>query len=183
MSKKTLSLIISLVIICAALLYVALSSDYKKAPIKTQTSATPVPSAMPNLASLSIVQNTTNQQTLDVVINAKTKEISAVQLEMQFNPQQLRVNNVQPGSFFKDPVIFLNTVDSKNGRISFALGMQPNGTPAPKGKGTVATLNFTPLSPGQTTSIGFLSSSLVTALGYNTSILEQPVPPYTFQLK
>ena len=100
--------------------------------------------------------------------------MTAVQLEVAYDPKAVSNVRVTQGAFFTNPVVLLNANDTTTGRISFALGIAPAQEPV-NGKGTVATISFTP-NPAATatqTEIQLLPKSLVSARGIAASVLKQ----------
>lgn len=179
MSKKTLALIISLVVLTAVLLVIALSTKEQKTT--TNTPATPQASPTPPAQSvltmtpgtLNLATDAAGTQTVNVEIATGENQVTAVQLEMAFDPQVIKNLRVQQGTFFDSPTILLNNVDTTTGRVSYALGIAPAQDPK-SGNGTVATITFTvtPAAGVNETSLTLLSKSLVTARGISASVLK-----------
>ncbi len=177
MSKRTLFLIFALFIIAFVLSLVAL---YQPSAVKTNQTATapkePVAQTIlsfgePSIATSSSV--TSLNYFLPINISTGKNKVTAVQLEIQYDPKILTNVAIVPGSFFPNPDVFLNQIDSKTGRISYAfgVGLTEQGI---VGQGTVATLNFS-VNAGtvEQTAILFLPKTLVTAQGVSTSVLKQ----------
>ncbi len=176
MSKRTLFLIFALFIITAVLLALALytPSSPKPAPIviapKESVEQTVLSFGEPVATSSSL---TTLSYSIPVNITTGKNKVTAVQLELQFDPKVLANVVVAPGSFFKNPTELLNQIDTKTGRISYAfgIGLTDQGV---MGKGVVATLTFAALAgTPQQTSIFFLPKTLVTAQNTTASVLKQ----------
>lgn len=110
---------------------------------------------------------------LPINITTGNNKVTAVQLEMQYDPNLLTNVSVTPGVFFQNPEILLNQVDAKTGRITYAFGIGPTGQGV-VGTGTVATLNFS-VNAGvsEKTAIIFLPKTLVTAEGVSESVLKE----------
>ena len=173
MSKKTLALIAALTIVCALLVYAALVGQKKSTPPPSPT-PTPTPSAAKTVLMLS--QATASPTTVDVLIDANGNNVTAVQLELRYNPQAVAITAVRPGNFFTSSITFITTIDNKTGRVTYALGIPPNGNAA-VGKGTVAHVMYARVgTPGQTTTLSLLPRSLVTALGEKESVLKSASP-------
>jgi hypothetical protein len=176
MSKKTLALIVSLVLLTVALLAVALST---KQPTTTpdgvgEPTVTPTPPAHTVLnltpATLTAVAGTNQVQ---VQIDTDDNQVTAVQLEIAYDPKVLSNVRVTQGTFFQNPVVLLNANDTTTGRISYAIGIAP-AQEAMNGTGTVATISFAP-NPTATvteTQLELLPKSLVTARGITASVLK-----------
>ncbi len=176
MSKKTLALISGLIVV--TILFVALAvTQNKKASVKQTVLANPTPTPFaqsvltlsPNPATL-----TNGAGTVNVMLSTAMNEVTAVQLELQYDPKVITNVKVTPGSFFTNPLIFpFNKTDAVNGRVSYSIGIQPSQN-ALKGEGTVATISFSKV-PGTTageTQLTLLPKSLVSARGVEQSVLK-----------
>jgi len=184
MSNRTLLLIALLVIITTGLVLIALNSPYSPpVPPSTLTIAPktslPVEQTVlsfdePFMADGSGAQNPV--YSLPLVIDTGKNAVTAVQVELGFDPEVLVNVTVNPGSFFNNPIVLLNDVDKTTGKISYAIGISPqdNGI---RGGGVVATINFQnrAASP-EATSITFLPKTLVTAEGVPQSVLKTTTP-------
>lgn len=177
MSKRTLFLIFALFIITFVLLMMAL---YQPAVPKTTQTVTvpkePVAQTIlsfgnPSIATSSSVS--TLNYSLPINISTGNNKVTAVQLEMQYDPAVLTNVSVTPGVFFKNQEILLNQIDVKTGRITYAfgIGLADQGV---IGKAVIATLSFE-VKKGveEKTAILFLPKTLVTAQGVSTSVLKQ----------
>lgn len=171
MSKRTLALIIILVVITGVL--VALAVTPEKKPVTPSIIPTPTPAAQTALAfSPNPLTIASPSATVDVLVDTQTNPVTAVQLELSYDPKVITSVDVQPGSFFTNPAELLKTIDTKEGKISYALGILPSDNPK-KGQGVVATITFrTSLAAGQATQISFLPKTLVTASGIASSVLK-----------
>ena len=179
MSKKTLALIVSLVILTAALLIIALRTNNQQpqTPGEETAQATPTPPAesvltiTPDVIDLSA--GATGQQTVNVAIDTGTNQVTAVQLELGYDPSVIRNVTVTPGTFFTSPTVLINNNDTEEGRVSYALGIAPTQDPR-SGSGTVATISFTveANATDTETEITLLPRSLVTARGVGPSVLK-----------
>ena len=173
-SRKTLALISSLIIVLVALFVLSMSAPSQKTPTTT-TQPTPTPVAQtvirltPNPVSL-----TQNQGTIEVTMDTAENEVTAVQLEILYDPAVLSNVSIQAGTFFTSPVPLLNTIDKNQGRISYALAITPAQAPL-KGSGTVATIAFTknPATTATQTELQLLPRTLVAAKGVGPSVLKK----------
>ncbi len=94
-----------------------------------------------------------------VAVDTKDK-IRGVDLEVSYDPNMIGSIQVDPGGFFGNANVTANTVDAKNGRISY--GLQEDT--AISGMGTVAIISFTQLktaSGGAQTSLSYLPETKV----------------------
>lgn len=177
MSKRTLFLIFVLFVIASVLLAVAL---YKPSPQKPSFVQTIIPKESPVQTALSFgslavaISSSVSNLTYSVPINIITQKnkVTAVQLELQYDPLVLTNVAVSPGPFFKNPNVLLNRIDTKTGRISYAFGTGLTDVGI-AGQGIVATLTFSAKTkiPAKTAII-FLPKTLVTAQGVNESVLK-----------
>lgn len=183
MSKRTLTLIIGLFAITALLIYAAISIRPSSVPQNPPTTTTiiqtpslpPTPvhtvlSMVPN--PIAINPSSTTPTKIDVVIDSQDNKITAVQLELVYDPKVLTITDLTPGPFFKNPLVLLKQIDKPLGRITYAVAVQPTATPL-AGTGIAASILITP-KPGftQQTTIQFLPKTLVTAEGAVESVLK-----------
>lgn len=164
MSKRTLFLIFALFVITLVLLMMAIYQ-----PTAPKTIPTPIvkePVAQTTLSfGAPIIATTSSAFTLNyfLPINISTgkNRVTAVQLELQYDPAVLTNVAVVPDSFFANPNVLLNQIDTKTGRISYAFGIGLSDQ-AVVGKGTVANLTFS-VRAGipEKTAIIFLPKTLV----------------------
>lgn len=176
MSKRTLFLIFALFLITTVLLLLAL---YQPQMIGTTQTAVPTkePVAQTSLSfGTPLIATSSSSIILDyslpVNISTGKNKVTAVQLELQYDPLILTNVAVTPGSFFTNPDILLNQIDTKTGRISYAFGVGLVN-PSISGNGTIANLTFSVKAGApQKTAIIFLPKTLVNAEGINESVLK-----------
>jgi hypothetical protein len=177
MSRRTLFLILALFIITLTLLMMVV---YQPQSPKTTSTVTPTvePVAqtvlsfgVPEIATTS--STTTLNYSLPVNISTGKNKVSAIQLEMQYDPLLLTNVKVTADSFFAKPVVLIDQIDAKTGRISYAFGIGP-ADQGIMGSGKVATLTFsTKVGVPEKTAIIFLPKTLVTAEGVAESVLKE----------
>ncbi|MBI2074236.1 MAG: hypothetical protein HYT83_00185 [Candidatus Levybacteria bacterium] len=175
MSKRTLALIIVLAIITVVLVVAATmpkQNPNSPSPISNiLVKPTPVAQTTLKLSPNPIVTSS-QSASAQVEILSGANKITAVQLELSFDPTKITNVTITPGTFFQNPIVLLNNIDLKNGKISYALGITPTGSPK-TGQGSVALLTFqTALTSGQQTAIIFEPKSLATAEGVAPSVLK-----------
>ena len=184
MPRKTLALISGLVIVTVILFVVALNAgQQEEAPSTPQPTGSaqgeqePVPT-IPAFSVLSIGPEGTSvgpgqRGSVDVTINTDQNNVTAVQLELGYDPNLISNVDVTPGDMFPNPLVLLDNNDPQNGRYTFAVAITPSGEPF-NGTGTVATITFTTNAAGlgKETQIGLLPTSLVTARGVKDSVLK-----------
>lgn len=181
MSKKTIGLIVGLLVTTVVLLFVALSAKQPVSPQATtvtqeeRPAPTPVAHTMLMLSPDTVQIGANGSGSVDVMIDTGGNQINAIQLEVAYDPEILKNVVVTPGTFLPTPLKLFNNTDQENGRISFALGVPPSQDPV-TGTGTVATIRFTRVSRVPTgttdTEIELLPKTQVTALGISTSVLK-----------
>lgn len=186
MSKKTLALIFGLCAITILLVYVALNQKAMLPTIPQQpqqvvnktSTASPTPAPAETVLSLSpnpLTVSASTPATLDVVINSNGQKITAVQLELTFDPKVVTIVSVaQPtkNPFIANVFPLMNKIDAKTGRVSYAVGVSPSAQ-SPTGAGRVATITLrTNLAAGEQSVIQFLPKTLVTAEGILNSVLK-----------
>lgn len=178
MSKKTVGLILGLVILTVVLLAVALRPVFFKpsgdSPQEVSLTVTPTPPAY-TLLSLSPnpVTTTAAGGNVEVVIDTKENSVTGVQLELSYDPAVLTNVTLTPGEFFPNATTLLDSVDTATGRVTYALVITPAQTPV-KGQGVVARINFNVL-PGATgeTQIELMPKTEVTQQGIGPSVLKE----------
>jgi len=116
------------------------------------------------------------------VVRSGNNRITAVQLEMTFDPELVTDITLEPASestsFFdpSSPVLF-NKTDYANGRISYAVGISPNKA-AKTGTGVLVHLTFKlkPNTASSSSQITFLGKTMVTEAGSTGSVLKNTSP-------
>lgn len=180
-SLKTVLLIVVLAILAAVLLFVALKPA-KKAVVQN---ATPTPTTKPSQAhsTLTLVMADTTAtpsgtgvatKTVNVVLTTQSNKVSGVQFEIAYDPTVLTNVTVKAGDFFTNPLVLLNQVDTKNGKINYALGIQPTANQV-SGTGTVATISYTllPTAAASQTMLKFLPKTQVVQQGISGSVMDK----------
>jgi hypothetical protein len=177
MSKRTLFLIFALFLITFVLLILAFyQPSTPKTVQKTTTVEQPAGQTVLSFENPSVSTPSSVfalNYSLPVTISTGGNKVTAVQLELQYDPNILTNIEVVPGPFFANPQILLNQIDIKVGRISYALGIGQNEK-ATTGSGTAVNITFSVKSKlPEKTAIIFLPKTLVTAEGINGSALKR----------
>jgi len=180
MAKKTIALIGILALIVVGLLVLALRSqqpEQKQTKTTAPTTGVPTVTSVPGTAVLSFTPSVLqvaagSTGSVNVTVDSVDNGITAVQLDLSFNPNILSNVVVTKGTFFKNSVEMLNSVDQNNGKISYAAGASFSESGV-RGTGTVATITFQVL-PTVTpqTEIVFTKKTLVTAEKSIDSVLK-----------
>lgn len=181
MPRKTLALIFGLVLVTLVLFIVALKSNSTPpVPVPPEplpsiqsqvTPATPVHSVL-TLSPNPVTVVAGKEGTVAVNIDTSDNEVTAIQLEIAYDPNLIANVKVTPGAIFENPVLLINKNNVKEGRYTYAYGIMPN-RPTIQGVGTVANITFTALNkPGERLQLALLPTSLVTARGISESVLK-----------
>lgn len=177
MPKKTLVLIILLLIIVLGLLYMLLSPKTKDVSFNPPLPpATPTSVAKTTLSfSKDSIVISSRSATADIVVNSNGQELTALQFEMSYDPKTVVVSDITPGDFFTNPTVLFRKIDPTLGKLSYMLAIPPTGT-AKNGTGTIAVISFNTTSnllSGKSTEFTFLPKTLVTAKNIKESVLEK----------
>ncbi len=180
MPKKTLALISGLVVVTIVLFIIALragqQSQAPSVPPGSQISQQPTP-MVPAHTVLKLGPNMTvapgQTETVEVSMDTSDNNVTAVQLELGYDPHVISNVKVISGPLFTNPVVLIDRNNPATGRYTYAFGITPNSQPV-KGTGTVATVTFTALpgTAGKDMQLGLLPTSLVTARGIAQSVLK-----------
>lgn len=183
MPRKTLALISGLVLVTVILFAVAIRAS------KTSNTPAPTPSPMtgqtqmqvsPTISMahsvLTLSPNPVNvlpngQGQVSVNIDTSDNAVTAVQLELAYDPNAITNVKVTPGALFQNPVVLIDKNDPQTGRYTYAFGISPNH-PTIQGTGEVATVTFTAKAANGTSQLALLPKSLVTARGITASVLK-----------
>lgn len=115
---------------------------------------------------------------IDVNIETGSNEVTAVQLELQYDIKAITNVAIKPGPFFTSAVELMKRIDKDNGRITYMIGISPSQNPL-SGSGTVAQITFSKVRSTTLTSteVNFTttenSKSIVTATGIEESVLKE----------
>ncbi len=180
MPKRTIILILVLIAAVAVLLAIALTPKKSSSPTPVPPATLPVVQTVlqinsPVSSKSAIASGSAASYTTDVTINTGTNKVTAVQLELSFDPKAITNVEIKPGPFLTNPIELLRKVDNQNGTISYALGAGVTGGKLQgiQGQGTVAVITFTEIGlPGSYTQINFLPKTLVTGEGTARSVLK-----------
>ncbi len=179
MSKKTLALISALVLVTVVLFVIALKSSQNATQNPVTPSGTvmkPSPTVSVAHSVLSLLPNPVRVipgglGTASVEINTSDNPVTAVQLEISYDPKVLSNVKVVPGPLFQNPVVLINKDNPVTGKYTYAFGRTPAQTPV-QGTGVVATITFSANASIQPSQLTLLPTTLVTARGVATSVLK-----------
>ncbi len=176
MSKKTLLLIVFLLLLTGIFVFIAVSQN--STPTQKQSAAVVAPTKKPSQAFTTLAFSSPvvagNTQSVDVMIDTHgvKNKVTAVQLELSYDPAQITTITAKPGPFLENSFALISPSDpKKTGRVTYALAISPTAK-GKSGSGVVATLSFQTLSAKANTTIHLLSTSLVTAEGIAQSVLK-----------
>ncbi|MEK7605674.1 MAG: cohesin domain-containing protein [Patescibacteria group bacterium] len=135
-----------------------------------------VPSGHTTLSlSPTVLNDTQSPATLDVLIDSGGDPITAVQLDIAYDPATITDLSIQSGDFLGESQILpLNSQNENSGKATFVITPK-NIQEAKSGKGVLAKLIFYPKKAGNqlSTTISILDTSLVSARGISTSVLKK----------
>ncbi len=181
MPIRTILLILLLAILAGVLLFVAIN-PIKKPPTAMHPVPTTKPSQAHTILSMIASQSATtasspvSSQSVLVNIATSSNKVSGVQFEISYDPTVLSHVTIIPGTFFQNPLILLNLVDTKNGKINYAIGTQATANGI-SGADTVAIISYTLLptaTPAQT-KLTFLPKTQAVQEGILGSVLEKAI--------
>lgn len=177
MSKKTIALITGLVLLTVLLVSLAVQTSKPIQPAPSVVESEPTVEVEAKTILFMTPTVTGRSASVQVSMDSKDNEVTAVQMEISYDPKILSFVSASPSSIFSQGVPLINVVDKKNGRISYALGLSPQQAKSiHTGDTDVATLLFTKVgsaSDSASTEVKFLPKSLVSASGVNTSVLKE----------
>ncbi len=172
--RRTTFFIAALALITVFLLYLAITQypgSVKKTPTAPKPTPTPVAQTVLSL-ELQPATSSSKMRTVDVHIDSGGNEVTAVQLELSFDPAAFSSVTATPASFFANPDVLFKDLNMKTGNFTYALGITPTQLPV-KGAGTVIELQLLPAaSASGSTVVKILPKSLVTAKGVVQSVLK-----------
>lgn len=179
MPRKTLALISGLVLVTLVLFIVALNSNNNvqaptPSPVPTiQTQISPI---IPANSVLSLSPNPaiveeSKKGSVEVNIDTSDNDVTAIQLEIAYDPNFITNVKVTPGALFESPVVLINKNNVNEGRYTYAYGIMPN-RPTIRGVGGAATITFTATNKTGQTQLALLPTTLVTARGVSDSVLK-----------
>lgn len=174
-SRRTGGLILALGALTILVLFFALQGDTKPSPlIKTaqQPTTTPTPFAQSTLT----LQPVDNKHSNIVIVTGNNK-VTLVHLELSFDPKTTSITTIIPGTFFKNPVTLLKTIDPVKGTISYTLAIQPVDAGI-SGSGIVASISYALVNPPVTSlsampvisPITILPTTVITAEGIRDNV-------------
>ena len=176
MLNKTPLLIVFLVIATVALVALALSRSNVSSPTPQKLSGEEIVAETSlSFSDLYEMEDETDKSSKqffsDVNIVTGENKVTAVQLEIKYNPDLLTNVDIYPGDFFQNPKILLERIDTEEGIISYALGTEGQGV---SGEGIVAVVSFSEktIARGET-SLDFLSKTAVSAEDQEESVLRE----------
>lgn len=179
MPKKTLALISGLVLVTVVLFVIALRSNQQQpskgpTPTGTVVQVSPTPDVAHSVLSLEpnpVTVAAGGRGAVDVNINTSDNAVTAVQLELSYDPKVVRNVQVVPGPLFTGAVVLINKNDPTTGTYTYAFGRTPGQAPV-SGTGVVAKITFTAAASSTPSQLTLLPSTLVTARGVATSVLK-----------
>jgi len=118
-----------IVVLIAIILAIFLGFQYSKKPEQTKKDAS---IKKPATAQTTLVlkpnplfTTSASQSAVNIQINTKKNKVTAVQLELSYDPLLLKNVSIVPGPFLRENIELIKTIDESQGRISYALGIPP----------------------------------------------------------
>ncbi len=177
MPRRTLALISGLVAVTVVLFIVAIRSNQQQQQQVPQITQQPVPTS-PAHSVLSLSPTTVNVApgeagSADVIISTSDNQVTAVQLELSYDPKAISNVKVVSGPLFSNPIVLINKNNVNTGQLTYAFGITPSGNPV-NGIGPVATISFVAknVPPDTKTQLTLLPTTLVTARGVKDTVLK-----------
>ena len=183
---KKITLPLVLIIIALSILTFILNTQTKKPQSPPDSSKASIPTSIISPEAQSVLTLLPNPLTLDangngiinVNLETNSNEVTAVQLELQYDPKAIANIVIKPAKFFTNAVELMKRIDTVNGRITYMIGISPTQNPV-SGSGTVAQITFSKVrgTKLESTRINFAktenSDSIVAATGIDQSVLKQ----------
>ena len=147
-NKKHIVPILFFVVFVLFIITVSLNSYVNKTALSPEL--TPIPTSDIASQAQSVLSLTPDPVTLDangngiidVIIETKTNDVTAIQLELLYDPSAITNVSIKPAQFFAQPVELKKRVNTQNGRITYMLGVSPTQQPI-RGTGAIAKITFT----------------------------------------
>lgn len=70
----------------------------------------------------------------DVALDTKGEKVTVAELQLSFDPKVIHIEDISPGSFFKEPVVLQKEIQNGGGKAVFIVG----GMEGALGTGTIA---------------------------------------------
>lgn len=70
----------------------------------------------------------------DVAVETKAEKITVAELQLSFDPKVIHIEDISPGTFFKEPVVLQKEIQNGGGKAVFIIG----GKEGSLGTGTIA---------------------------------------------
>lgn len=128
--NKTWVLIIVLIILTGILIAISIYS--KEIETNSKVKITPMENIEKEVAFTILeisdeprISSISGRYEVDVIINTNENQVTQTQIELSYDPKQLRIYDIKPGTFISNPVIVQKNIDSENGRLSYWLGVKP----------------------------------------------------------
>ncbi len=183
MSKQTLHILLVVIIIVVGAISYDMIRGPKENHVQSQLSATPTSQYLPQTVPQTTLWLQPNPATvtndgsvdLDMYINAQENKVTAVQLEISYDPTALQYVSIKGTDLLAGRPELIKRIDEKNGRITFAAGVAPQDKNfSIQGADEIGKLVFRKLRTNETqTEVKLLPVSLVTARGVEQSVMTQ----------
>lgn len=147
MRKATYLLIITILILITAILIFSAVTTRKENVQNTNPTPSVEPYALLSFEPESIIINSSSDsanQSVDIILDTAGKSIFGAQIELQYDPEfisNISISKPTTSFFGDDSSELINIVSEEEGRITYAVGINPNSAEK-RGKGIIAKLTF-----------------------------------------
>lgn len=81
---------------------------------------------------------------LDVLVDSKGEKITVSEIQLSFDPKVIHIEDISPGTFFKEPVVLQKEIQNGGGKAVFVIG----GKEGVLGSGKIAQMKITGVGKG-----------------------------------
>ena len=189
MPKRTSLLILLLAVATLVLIFVIVVSPSQLSAPNSNKDTSENTTAIKKTAQLVFAPDTVDitasnaaaTQSVDLLVASGNNSISGVQVELQYDTDAISDVELTPAlesSFGQDASVLFNDLDKKNGKISYAIAINPNSKPR-QGLGKIATIKFNKANNAKAifpSAISYLNGTTVTVLNQDASVLGNAKP-------
>lgn len=149
----------------SAVVYFAISRLPKATPIDINE-VTSIPATVTLSLPSTVASAPGSESSVDITINTGGAKVTAVQVELTYDPAGISSPTIVQGDFLTDK---LGTPKAKDGVISFVYTVPVQSQDGKSGEGKLATLRFK--AKNANSQISFTSKTMVAAIGGNSNVL------------
>jgi len=170
--NKTWVLITVLIVLTAILLIISIQAKDPtiEAPTPTPEEKREISYATLKISDKPRISTISGKYEVDVELDTDENEVTIVQLEMEYDPQTLRIYEIDPGNLIQNPEILEKKIDIKNGTIKYWLAVNEDEGFV-QGNDSVATIRFTKIGT-EAAEINFRPKTSINARNSSESVLK-----------